>query len=95
MMDRGNRFDDSYGGNFSNEDRRGFALPDRQMYSNDMGGNGGGGMFDRGQMDDRRNNGGGGSGMRNQFERRSMSGGGGGGGMDNGMNDMMFSRRGM
>lgn len=90
-MDRGNRFDDGYGGGFSNEDRRGFALPERQMYSNDMGGNGG--LFDRGQMDDRRNNGGG-SGMRSQFERRSM-GGGGGGGMDNGMNDMMFSRRGM
>lgn len=86
MMDRGNRFDDGYGGNFSNEDRRGFALPERQMYSSDMGGSGG--LFDRGQMDDRRNNGGGGSGMRSQFERRSMSGG-----MDNGMNDMMFSRR--
>lgn len=88
-----NRFDD-IGFGFTNEDRRGFALPER-LFGNDMG-NQGGGLFDsRGSMNNNSFNGsrgnmggGGGGGGGSSYDRRPM----GGGGMDNPGTEM-FSRR--
>lgn len=83
----GNGMGNSNMGNFgfSNEDRRGFALPERQMFPNDMppmfddmssGGGGGGWMDNRGG-----NMGGGSNYMGGPGGMSQMRGGSGGGGM--------------
>ncbi|XP_055678999.1 uncharacterized protein LOC129787445 isoform X2 [Lutzomyia longipalpis] len=98
MMDRGgpmgggnsDRFDDD-GFGFSNEDRRGFALPERQMFNQDGYDDRRGGLFDdmrRGGPPPMR---GGDFGGAGEFMGRNSGGGGGGGGMGGG--GEMFSRR--